>query len=133
MKERQPNRLRSIKKEGKYVETPLNAIFVDLDQTLSNTKLNEQTGHYDLGEAFDDVAEAVSDQFFKGREIVIFTARPEEEWDEVRDWLDHQAVPYHRVSNVKEPALFYVDDHAMRPDEFVTFNTNDTKKRHKLH
>jgi hydroxymethylpyrimidine pyrophosphatase-like HAD family hydrolase len=106
-------------------ERPLNKIYVDLDGTLSKTHFNEETGHYDLGEVYEPVAEAITNQHFKGREIYIFTARPKKEREEIKQWLQENAIPYKKITNKKKPAIMYVDDKAVRPDEFYIFDKTE--------
>lgn len=104
-------------------EKPLNSYFIDFDGTLSDTHFNPDTGLYDMGEPLPYMIDAVNN-CATSHEIVIFTARPEEEWPAVREWLDTHGVIYQNVTNVKEPALRYVDDRAIRPDEFASMYGN---------
>jgi capsule biosynthesis phosphatase len=68
----------------------------------------------------------------QGFVIEIFTARrmlthksnvqsiEEDVGDITRQWLDKYEVPYDRLMFGKPYAQYYVDDKAMRPDEFVS-------------
>ena len=104
-------------------EKPLNKIFIDFDQTLCNTHFNPTTGEYQMGEVNSAVADAVNEQSLDfHRKVVVFTARPKREWKAIREWLDREGIGYHKVTNRKKPALYYVDDHAMRPDELIIWN-----------
>jgi hypothetical protein len=109
-------------------EKPLNRGYFDFDNTICRASFNEQTGHYDMGEPIEMIAQAITDEYFNGREIYIFTARPKKEWGEVRNWLDKEGIPYKKVTNVKKPALYYVDDRNFRPDEFVIWSKTYGKR-----
>ena len=97
-------------------ESKLNSYYIDFDLTICNSHFNEETGHYDMGEPMPYMIDAVNRC---DKEIVIFTARPEEEWGEVKDWLDAHEVKHSGITNVKKPALRYVDDRAMSPEVFI--------------
>lgn len=96
-------------------------IFLDFDNTLSNTqRIGDE---FRMGEPIPYMVEA-ADKASKEREIVIFTARPVMEWEEVRAWLIKEGVPYSAITNVKRPAKYYVDDRSLRPDEFASIYGN---------
>jgi hypothetical protein len=108
-------------------EQPLpNRFLVDFDQTLCNSHFNPKTGKYDTGGPIEAVVSAVVDQYFKGNEIIIFTSRPKKEWPVLREWLDREGVPYSGIKK-KPLAKAYIDDKAMRPDEFIIFNMVEDK------
>lgn len=50
-------------------------------------------------------------------EVVVFTARDNSN-GHVDKWLQYFHIPYVRVTNIKEPALIYVDDNAYRFDNW---------------
>ena len=56
-------------------------------------------------------------------DLVILTARPEPEWDKIRQWLCVAGVNG-RVTNLKPPALVYIDDRAIGHDNW--WKTEDT-------
>jgi hypothetical protein len=54
----------------------------------------------------------------KHYEVVILTARSPDEWPKIKEWLKKYKFPDLEVTNIKRPALCYVDDKAIR---FVSF------------
>ena len=50
----------------------------------------------------------------KGWEVVVFTARTQDQWPAVYEWLDKYNFPKMRITNIKEPARFYIDNRAVR-------------------
>jgi hypothetical protein len=92
-------------------------IFLDFDGTLSDTK--RIGDEFQMGEPIPYMVEAANEAS-KEREIVIFTARPVMEWEEVRTWLIEHNVNYSGITNVKRPAKHYVDDRSLKPEEFAS-------------
>lgn len=49
------------------------------------------------------------------KEVYIFTARPESEWEIIRQWLYTHGFPILRISNIKELEIdVLIDDRAIR-------------------
>lgn len=117
----------------------MNKIIMDLDGTLTvgtpGTAYLEQPPR-------KDVVEGLRQYKAKGYEIVIFTARNMRTYDGcvgkinihtlpiILDWLNMHEVPFDEVI-VGKPWCghegFYVDDRAIRPDEFVNLNDEEIK------
>lgn len=117
----------------------VNKIIMDLDGTLTvgttGTAYLEQRPR-------KDVVEGLRRYKAKGYEIVIFTARNMRTYDGcvgkinvhtlpiILDWLNKHEVPFDEVI-VGKPWCghegFYVDDRAIRPDEFVSLNDEEIK------
>lgn len=93
-----------------------NRYLIDFDNTLSDTIWNPVSEKWQMGAPIKDVVEAVR-KVSEANEIVIFTARPVSEWDEMRRWLRIAKVPYNAIQS--KPLGVIVDDRALRPDEFV--------------
>lgn len=89
-------------------------LLVDFNGTLCNTTWNGKD--WIMGVPIAPVVEAVQ-KASKTHEIVIFTARPVSEWDEMRRWLKVAKVPYSSI--FLKPLGTIVDDNSLRPDEFV--------------
>ena len=47
-------------------------------------------------------------------ELVVLTARKDDELEQVREWLSTQGFPTMEITNKKIPAMVYIDDRAVR-------------------
>lgn len=102
-------------------------IIVDVDETLCFVINRDFINAIPNQEVIDKVNE----YYDKGYEIIISTARgqnscntPEEMQNKyykiTKDWLDIHGVKYHKLEiGYKQNADLYVDDKAIRPEEFV--------------
>ena len=100
-------------------EETLHDYFIDLDGTLSDTHFNPDTGHYDLGEPLPRMVDAVNN-CAKEHNIVVFSARPVTEYDEVSRWLQEHGITHSEITNIKRPALKYIDDKGQDPQTFAS-------------
>jgi uncharacterized HAD superfamily protein len=90
-------------------------IAVDLDGTLCTGKFWEVEPT-----PIQEVIDAVQRSYKQGAHIIIYTARSDEHFRITRAWLRKYGVPYHGICMGDKPgADIYVDDKAMKPDEFV--------------
>lgn len=89
-------------------------LLVDFDQTLCDSSWNGKK--WVMGVPITEVVEAVQEAA-KTHEIIIFSARPVGEWDEMRHWLKVARVPYNEI--FFKPLGTIVDDRSMRPEEFA--------------
>jgi hypothetical protein len=68
------------------------------------------------GSIYDNAVEGAIDKIdllmSKGFECVVFTTR--EDKVAVAEWLTNRGFPNLRITNLKEPALAYIDDRAIR-------------------
>lgn len=120
---------------------PTNTLYVDLDGTLCPLK-REHERYEDLPVREDVVARLrlASEEGFR---IVVFTARNMRTFSGdlsrinahtgpvVIRWLERNKVPYDGLLLGKPwpgPEGFYIDDRTVRPDEFVSLNTDAIKK-----
>lgn len=102
-------------------------IIVDIDGTLCEVKNRDFINAIPIQEVIDKVNE----YYNKGYEVIISTARGQNSCKTVeemknkyekitREWLDKAGVKYHRLEiGYKQNADMYVDDKAIKPDEFV--------------
>ena len=102
-------------------------IIVDIDDTLCSVINRDFLNAI----PYQDVIDKVNEYYDKGYEVVISTARgqnscntPEEMQEKyfkvTKEWLDKVGVKYHKLEiGYKQNADMYVDDKAIRPDEFV--------------
>ncbi len=115
-------------------------IVIDLDQTLTKKCVN---GDYAHVEPNTEVIETLKRYHKEGFEIIIVTARNMRTFDgnvgqiiantvpTIIEWLKKHDIPYDEV-HVGKPWCgengFYVDDKAIRPDEFVNMSYSDIMK-----
>ena len=113
-------------------------LVIDLDDTLTVAGSRD----YANVPVRADVVEKLKEYKARGFEIVIMTARNMRTFEGavgkinvhtlpvILEWLDRHAVPYDEVV-VGKPWCgtegFYVDDKALRPDEFVSLGYEDVK------
>ena len=109
-------------------------LVIDLDGTL--TYLNTGSGYHNV-HVNEEVAQKLRDYKRDGFEIVIYTSRNMRTYDNsvgkinahtlpvAIDWLNKNNIPFDEI-HVGKPWCghegFYVDDKAIRPDEFATLS-----------
>lgn len=114
-------------------------IIMDLDETICTTV----NGDYANSIPKPDVIERIRDFKAQGFEIVISTSRNMRTYEGnlgkinantlpiIVDWLDKHNVPYDEIYTGKPwcgTDGFYVDDRALRPDEFVQLSVESIRK-----
>jgi len=99
-------------------ETP-NTWCVDFDNTICRTRWDGV--RWAMGKAIPGMVEAVN-RCGETHEIIIFTSRPFSEWEEMSEWLSIHRVKFNQIQS-KPLAAHYVDDRAMKPEEFRTIFT----------
>lgn len=114
-------------------------IIMDLDETICTTV----NGDYANSIPKPDVIERIRDFKAQGFEIVISTSRNMRTYEGnvgkinantlpiIVDWLDKNNVPYDEIYTGKPwcgSDGFYVDDRALRPDEFVQLSVESIRK-----
>ena len=112
-----------------------NRIVIDLDDTISMTI----TRDWENAEPIWDVINRVNYLYDMGWEVVILTARGQlsckgdykaadkKYRSMIELWLNKHGVKYHTLSFEKPLATYYIDDKAMRPDEFVDLEIRNIK------
>ena len=102
-------------------------IIVDVDETLCVVENRD----FINAKPIEEVINKVNEYYEKGYEVVISTARgqnscktPEEMQNKyfkvTKEWLDKAGVKYHSLEiGYKKNADMYIDDKAIRPDEFI--------------
>jgi hypothetical protein len=92
-------------------------IVVDIDDTLFwTTRVN---GHYHMKDYNDPLIAKLLWHYEQGDTIILWTGR---HWDHLDDTLAQiraSQVKYHALVMGKPPADLYIDDKAVRPDEFL--------------
>lgn len=112
---------------------------MDLDNTISVTK----NGDYRNATPVKEVVEKLREYKLRGFEIIISSSRNMRTYDNnigkiniytlpiIIEWLDRNQVPYDEVY-IGKPWCghdgFYVDDRAIRPDEFISMGYDEIKK-----
>lgn len=124
--ERTPNISTTQLKELNY-NNEYNTFVIDIDDTISITKNRD----FDNSEPIQEVIDKINELYDKGVYIILFTARgmksqnndgikAELKYREITErWLNTHGVKYHELLFGKRNADYYVDDKAMKPDEFV--------------
>lgn len=113
-------------------------IIIDLDNTICNSKNGYKNAIPNL-----DVIRKIYEYKNKGYDIVIHSSRNMRTYEnnigkinantlpDMIEWLNKNNVPYDEII-VGKPWCgkngFYVDDRAIRPDEFVNLNENEIRK-----
>ena len=115
------------------------SIVIDLDQTLCFS----ESGNYANALPNDDVIKKLKEMKEMGFSIVIFTARNMRTFSgnvgkinihtlpTIIQWLDEYDVPYDEIVVGKPwpgPRGFYVDDKAIRPNEFVSLSIEEINR-----
>ena len=116
-------------------------LVVDLDGTICPIKkLNER---YEDLKPYDNIVKKLKEYKKEGFKILIFTARQMRTHggnlglinvDTSRmtmDWLDKWDIPYDEIIFGKPwpgKGGFYIDDRAIRPDEFLKYNEEELNK-----
>ena len=116
-----------------------NKIIIDLDDTICSTK----NGDYKNSIPKEKVIKKIKDYKNLGFEIIIYTSRNMRTYKGNVDlikantlpiiikWLEKYDVPYDQIIVGKPwPSFggFYVDDKAIRPDEFVKLTYSEIQK-----
>tara|TARA_B100000212_G_scaffold230753_1_gene175397 strand:+ start:9187 stop:9564 length:378 start_codon:yes stop_codon:yes gene_type:complete len=116
-----------------------NKIIIDLDDTICNTK----NGDYENSIPKKEVIQKIKEYKSLGFEIIIYTSRNMRTYEGnvelikantlpiIIRWLERFNVPYDQIVVGKPwPSFggFYVDDKAIRPDEFVTLTYSEIQE-----
>ena len=92
-------------------------LVVDIDDTILTAKL--VNGHYEIGDYNDDLIATVNRHYDNGDVVIIWTGR---HWNHLEDTLAQlraSRIKYHSLVMGKPVADLYIDDKAVRPDEFL--------------
>lgn len=88
-------------------------ILTDLDGTIMDHKTIPTRKEWWLDKPKKFALEAIW-KLHENNEIIIFTSRKPEEWKIIDFWLYIHGFPLLRITNVKEKADVYLDDRAIR-------------------
>jgi len=111
----------------------VNTLVIDIDHTICIPNLSKKDTfeRYGNAEPIYEMIDAIKNAKKKGFRIVLFTARRMQTFDgninkvieDVADitfqWLKKYDVPYDELQFGKPNAVYYIDDKALRPNEFV--------------
>lgn len=88
-------------------------IAVDFDGVLHDYK---SVNWPELGREILDAQPSMLRLARKKHELIIFSARAydEESRNLIGQWLDEHRIPYHKITNIKPGADYYLDDKAIR-------------------
>ena len=116
-------------------------LVVDLDGTLCPIKRADEK--YEELKPYDNVVEKLKEYKKEGFRILIFTARQMRTHEGnlglinvhtsrmTMNWLDKWNIPYDEIIFGKPwpgKGGFYIDDRAIRPDEFLKYNEEELNK-----
>lgn len=115
--------------------TKYNTFVVDIDDTISFTYNRDFVN----SEPNQPVIDKINELYDKGWKIILFTARGakscktleerEKKYREVTEnWLQRHNVKYNELAFGKMNADYYVDDKAMKIDEFMNFKDKEIEK-----
>lgn len=119
----------------------MNTLVIDIDHTICIPDLskNDTFERYGNAEPIDEMIDTIKRAKEKGFRIVLLTARRMQTFDgninkvieDVADitieWLYQHDVPYDEIWFGKPNAVYYVDDKALRPDEFINIMKEDER------
>jgi len=91
---------------------------IDIDDTILFTTIKEN-GKYDLLSWNKKMVDKINKLYYCGHTVVLWTGR---HWDKLmltKKQLLKIGVRYHTLVMAKPTADIYIDDKAMRPEEFI--------------
>lgn len=111
------------------------ALVIDIDHTICHPDDNKTHTFDKYGKAkpIPEMIEAMRKAKQDGYKIILFTARRmathngdinkviEDVGDLTKQWLKENDVPYDELMFGKPNAVYYVDDKAMLPNQFINF------------
>ncbi len=88
-------------------------IAIDFDDTIHDPSQKPTGGR--MGKPFEGCAEVFQEFLDKGFEIVIFCVWADDEKNiaTIGKWLDYFKLPYHKITNIKPAADYFIDDRAV--------------------
>lgn len=94
-------------------------IAVDFDGVIHDYSKGWADGTI-YGEPMPGARDSLQALIDKGWRVVVHTARASTliKEAEVREWLDRYDIPYHDVTNLKPMAIVYLDDRALKFDNW---------------
>jgi hypothetical protein len=92
-------------------------LMADFDNTLTEDNVKYWTG--ERPEPDQDVVDAVRDYYHAGGTVIVWTARPWSEANQIAAHLTEWELPYHGIRCEKGSGDLYVDDKAVSPEAFV--------------
>lgn len=91
---------------------------VDFDHTITCPSSDEYLSPGDQNPN-QEIIDKLWEAYFNGKTIIVWTARPWRDANELAGVLTLWDVPFHGVMMAKGGSDLYVDDKAMTPDRFV--------------
>lgn len=90
----------------------------DIDGTILESDIHED-GTYFVLKYNIEMIKKINSLYEKGNQIIIYTGRHWNHLINTKKDLDYIGLKYHTLIMGKPVADFYVDDKAMRPEEFL--------------
>ena len=91
----------------------------DIDGTLLETRYDEQSG-YVVRWGRIEVIKLCNDLYTEGHTIIIQTGRHWKWLEQTKKQLDDYCIQYHTLIMGNVVADVYINDRAVKPDEFIT-------------
>jgi hypothetical protein len=88
---------------------------IDFDNVIHD--INNPIPGKRMGGPMPGALESLEALYDQGHQIIIHTMRGNS--PSVQDWLDHYGIDYHHITNVKPGADLYIDDKALRFENWV--------------
>lgn len=91
---------------------------IDIDDTILYSKVNIDGSYKQTGEN-SELIKKVNKLYDNGHTIILWTGRHWNNFHLTIKQLNDSGVKYHTLLMGKPPVDYYVDDKAIRPDEFI--------------
>ena len=98
-------------------------ICVDFDGTICFTEFNN--GAYDIIEFNKALILTVNKLYDEGHKIIIYTARHWDKMSMTMEQVQLSGIKFNLLTMGKPVADFYIDDRALKPEEFVELFKNN--------
>lgn len=99
------------------VRTKLIWASVDFDGTLCQSEWTPEHPTYKIGEPIEGASNKCWELIQYGFKIIVHTARPWSDYENIESWLDHHTFPYSRIVCGKLLAHIYIDDRAVHASD----------------
>lgn len=89
----------------------------DIDDTILFTSYKDNK-KYDLLDYDKKMVEKINKLYYNGHQVILWTGRHWDKLQETKNQIDLIGVRYHTLLMGKPAADYYIDDKALRPQEF---------------
>jgi thiamine monophosphate kinase len=96
-------------------------IAIDFDGVICKWNGVIRGHNFEKNTPVKDAVEAINWLLAIGYDLWIFTARPKEEWKDIEKWCRKFGIPDLEITNIKKGATIYLDDRAVRFNNWQDF------------